>query len=496
MFSEAQERSIVWLFCFLAATHVLIFSAAFPFFNNVDEQEHFDLVVRYSQGRIPGTLDSSCPEALPYILLYSSLEYLWAPDTFLNGRIPPPPWTQPLDKIEPFFAARKARWEKVKNYEVSQPPAYYAVAGGWWWLGKECGLYDEYLLYWLRLLNVFFAGALVWLGLAAARLVCPGRIFLRLGVPALLAFLPQTVFYSIQNDVLLPLCFGAAFILLVRLSRAEIPGVRLGVATGLALAATFLAKISSLPLLAVSAIFVLLHVRHLIKTGEIRAALPALVALMLCTVLPMAAWLGWCKYHFGDFTGTAAKITFLGWTRKPFSEWWPHPIFTPHGFWTFLSGLLATFWQGEFLWHGRPLASTVVDTIYALSSVGFVGVAVMALLSRSTTATEPQRQALWFGFWCIVSAVAFLGFLSLIYDFHNCFYPSRAHPYFTSGRLMLGALIPFLLLYLYGMDRALDRIKNHWAKPLALAGLILFMLISEITIDRLVFSSQYNWFHL
>ena len=61
---------------------------------------------------------------------------------------------------------------------------------------------------------------------------------------------------------------------------------------------------------------------------------------------------------------------------------------------------------------------------------------------------------------------------------------------------MLGALIPFLLLFLYGMDCALSRIKNNWAKPLALVGLILFMLISEITINRLMFSNAYNWFHM
>jgi hypothetical protein len=148
------------------------------------------------------------------------------------------------------------------------------------------------------------------------------------------------------------------------------------------------------------------------------------------------------------------------------------------------------------LWHRQPLASPAVDTIYAISSVGFVGVAVMALLSRSTGATGPQRQVLWFGFLCFVAAVAFLGFLSILYDFQDCFYPSRVHPYFTSGRLMLGALIPFLLLFLYGMDWALSWIKNNWAKPLVLLGLILFMLISEITINRTMFSNAYNWFHM
>jgi hypothetical protein len=61
---------------------------------------------------------------------------------------------------------------------------------------------------------------------------------------------------------------------------------------------------------------------------------------------------------------------------------------------------------------------------------------------------------------------------------------------------MLGALIPFLRIFLYGLDCVLGRMKNHRAKPLALAGLILFLLISEIAINRMMFSNSYNWFHM
>ena len=210
----------------------------------------------------------------------------------------------------------------------------------------------------------------------------------------------------------------------------------------------------------------------------------------------MLGWLAWTKCHFGDFTGTAAKIQFLNWTHKPIGEWWHHPIFTPHGLWTFVSGLLATFWQGEFLWHRQPLASPAVNMLYTIFSLGFAGLALVNLRPRSTATTEPQRQALWLGFWSLAATVAFLAFLSVIYDFQDCFYPSRAHPYFTSGRLMLGALIPFMLLFVYGLDRALGRIKNRRAKPLALAGLILFMLVSEIGIDWRIFPNAYNWFHM
>ena len=120
---------------------------------------------------------------------------------------------------------------------------------------------------------------------------------------------------------------------------------------------------------------------------------------------------------------------------------------------------------------------------------------VVALLARPKAATGPQRQALWFGFRCLLAAVAFLGFLSIIYDFHDCYYPSREHPYFTSGRLMLGALIPFLLLFLYGMDSAWAGEKQLGA-PAGSGRLILFMLVSEITIDWRIFPNAYNWFHM
>ncbi len=495
-FSESQERRIVWLLCLLAAVHVFIFSAAFPFFNNVDEQLHFDLVVKYSQGHLPRSLEPISTEAVPYAALFGSPEFVGLPTNQPGGQFPPPPWRQPVDDVRQTLAAKTEAWHNVVNHEAAQPPLYYAIAGAWWRLGKLLGLHDGPLLYWLRFLNIFLVSALVWLGYAAARLVFPEREWLYLGVPALLAFLPQTAFYSIQNDVLSPLTFGAAFICLAKLLRADSPGIWPGSATGLALAATFLTKISNLPLLLVSVGAVLFKVGSLAKAGKLRAAGPALTALVLCAGLPMLAWLAWCKQSFGDFTGTAAKIQFLGWTTKPFGEWWSHPIFSPRGLWTFLSGLLATFWQGEILWHRQPLTLPVVDTVYAVASVGFVGVAVAALLSRSAALTTAQRQALWLGFWCLAAAMAFLGFLSIIYDFHDCFYPSREHPYFTSGRLMLGALIPFLPLYLYGLDRVLSWAKIQWLWPAVLMGMILFMLLSEILTDWRLFSNAYNWFHM
>jgi hypothetical protein len=492
--SESSERKWIWLLCLLAAVHVFIFSAAFPLINNVDEQAHFDLVVKYSHGHPPRGMEPTAKESMQYIVIYGSQEFIWPPETFPDGKFPPPPWTQPLEKITPILQAREAKWQSA-NHESAQPPLYYALAGFWWNVGKCLGFEGGRLLYWLRFLNILFVVALVWLGHATAREIFPENFFLRLGVPALLAFMPQTAFYSINNDVLSPLCFGAAFLCVVRLLRAEIPGARLGIFTGLALAATFLTKIANLPLLAAAFAVVFFKISRLVKSGKLRASLPSLTSLFLCAMLPMAMWIAWTKYNFGDFTGTAAKIQFLGWTRKPFAEWFHHPIFTPHGFWVFIHDLLSTFWQGEFLWHRQPLALPSVSLIYVILTFILASFAVANLLAKFKSTVPPQRETLWLGLACFVGVIAFSGFLSIIYDFHGCFYPSREHPYFTSGRLMLGALIPFMLLFVYGIDRLLKK-SGEPAKFLALAAIILFMLVSEITVDWPVFSSQYNWFHM
>jgi len=395
----------------------------------------------------------------------------------------------------PFFQRWLEVLKSVPNYESSQQPLYYAAAGLWWHIGQWCSLQGLYLLYWIRWLNVPFVAALVWVGYFAARMVFPENQFLRLGVPALIAFFPQQAFYSIQNDVLSPLCFGLAFICLMRWMRAEPPGLGLGIATGLSLAATFLAKMSNLPFLVVSALAVLLKLWQWRGTGKWRAALPALAAMTLCAALPICSWLAWSKYAFGDFSATAPNLQSLPWTRRPFGEWWHHPIFTPQGCWIFVSGLLTTFWQGEFHWHDNPLDLPVVSAFYVSLSLCFLSFATAKLIPRFSVATPQQRQAPWLSLGCLIAGAGFLAFLSVIYDFGTCPNPSRDHPYFIAGRLILGALIPFLLLYLYGLDCLLRQAGNNWRRPMALAGMVLFMLISEIITDWPVFSSQYNWFH-
>ena len=72
-----NEYICVFFLCLLAAIHVFVFAAAFPFFSAVDETAHFDLAVRYSHEDIPRSLPPPYDEALLYIVFFGTPEPLW-----------------------------------------------------------------------------------------------------------------------------------------------------------------------------------------------------------------------------------------------------------------------------------------------------------------------------------------------------------------------------------------------------------------------------------
>jgi len=481
-------------FCAIAALRVLVFSAAFPFFNNVDERRHFDLVMKYAYGHVPLGVELISPATLPYLSHYASPEFLAAPESFEGGYYGPF-WTHPAEEVAPTLAKIEEIWSTTPNQECSQPPLYYAVAGAWFHIGQWTGAKDGTALYWVRFLNVALITALVWLAYVAARLVFPDQVAMRLGVPLLVAFIPQDAFYGIDNDVLSPICFGVTFICLARWFREDPPRIGLGIVTGLSIAAAYLTKLSNLPLIFVAITAIAYWCFSRARSRKLRAAIPALTALVCCAAIPIAAWMIWIKSNFGDFTGAASKAQLLGWTAKPFSDWWSHPIFTSRGFWTFLSELIASFWRGELMWHAHTIGSKGMDLFYLISSVGFFLVAVVSLLqNRGNNLDAAQRRALWVAVVAFIAAIAFLGFLSLQFDFGACINPSRERPYFFQGRLMAGAMIPFAMLYVYGLNRTL-----HAVSPLVIAAvgsIAVAITVSEFFANSVAFASAYNWFHM
>jgi hypothetical protein len=485
-----------WVIAFslFAAVRVLVFSAAFPFFNNVDERRHFDLVIKYAHGHVPGSAELISPATLPYLSRYASPEFLSAPEDFEGGYYGPM-WKHPAEEVAPTIAKIEEIWSRTPNQECSQPPLYYVAAAAWFHIGQWIGIKGGCALYWVRFLNVIFVAALVWLAYVAARIIFPDQVALRLGIPLLVASLPQDTFYGINNDVLSPICFGVTSICLIRWLCQDRPSVALGIATGFSIAATYLTKLSNLPLVLVAVGVMAWWCLAQARSRTLRHAIPALSALVVCAAIPMMAWIAWMKFHFGDFTGTASKAQLLGWTTKPFSDWWSHPIFTLPGMWMFVSELIASFWRGEIMWHAQLVGSKGMDLFYILSSLGLVVVTITSLLRKGAkNLTEAQRRVLWIGITCVIATIVFLAFLSLQFDFGQCINPSRERPYFFQGRLMLGTLIPFATLYVYGLSRLLRTVP---ALILAAVGAIAIAITtSEFLANRVAFTSVYNWFHL
>jgi hypothetical protein len=88
-----------------------------------------------------------------------------------------------------------------------------------------------------------------------------------------------------------------------------------------------------------------------------------------------------------------------------------------------------------------------------------------------------------------------LALLSIQFDFGASTGPSRIHPYFTAGRLLSGALIPFAVAYVYGAVFLLRKVQRAVLRLAILTGVATFLATSEIIVNHVTFGSWHNWFH-
>jgi hypothetical protein len=212
--------------------------------------------------------------------------------------------------------------------------------------------------------------------------------------------------------------------------------------------------------------------------------------------VPVALWLGRNYVLFGDFTGAAASIQVRTWTVKPFKEMFNHPILTPTGAFYFLTELTRFLWRGEFIWNNERIASGFMDWFYIISSAVFLTASILGLVFDKAQRDSSYRLALSAGLFVLVLSVAFLAVMSMRYDFGLCLYPSPEKPYFISGRLISGVILPFLLLYIDGLYRILSKLRFERCLLIIVAVIVAAVTISEITLSWPVFVSPYNWFHV
>jgi len=213
----------------------------------------------------------------------------------------------------------------------------------------------------------------------------------------------------------------------------------------------------------------------------------SLGALVISVSAPLAAW--WVRTWIvaGDPLASQVKYTSLGWVAKPAAEITDHPLFHSAALISpFWHDLMRTLWRGEFPWHGSPLGWPPLDVFFSVSSAVLVVLAaVRAWRARQTG----EGRALAIAALTFAAAIGLIIWISIAFRFSvQSTRPSLAYPYFSSGRLIAGTLVPFVLLYSEGLQSIVRR-------PLpVIAVLALAMTAAELVLSLDVFSSPYNWF--
>lgn len=486
-----RERFWLIILCILAGLRIWIFSAAFPFYGINDEPSHFDVIYRYAHNQIPKRLSHMDLDASAVLVVYRSLEVMNSPATWKNARFPAPVWSAPQVTQSPIFVSRILDVAKGVSIESTQPPLYYLVQGIWYRIGRWIGLVGGWHLYWLRFLHVVLVGLLVWLVYIALRSQGPT---LRLGAPLLTAFLPQDIFYHLSNDALSPLMGGFALLMLFRLLHSPQSAPLLAALTGFSVAAAWLTKLGNI----IFALPLMWIAFSLWRQGLSPRRRDTLL-LLGCSLAPLTLWMGWNYVNSGDLTNSVDKIRYLTWTPKHVISLFSHPLWTAQGFYTMWTGTVVTFWRGEGTWHGSVIAPRLNDWFYVASSTLFLLFSITrlfwGLLKRNY---RGQLDRFSFDAACFAvcaGGFVFLCALSVSFDFGSCAFPSRQHPFFTAGRLVLGALLPFLVLYLRGFEIATPFLR-HRHRLLLLSFCIVVLTYGEIKATIPVFASPFNWFHL
>lgn len=478
---KRSGRVVILGLALVAALRVLLLAAAFPFFHAVDEHQHVDTIHRWSRGQLPGpeTVHIADP-VIDWALRFGTFEYL-EPDP------EPPYYARPaFQPGAPWATLARNAFASVVNQEFESPPVYYATAALWYRLG-EIGLRDLDLLLWLRALNALTLALLVLGSHAWLRRRAPDDALLHTGVPALIAFVPQDAFYGVSPDGFCALLGGLAFAMAVEASDGRRRGGGFDVTAGLAVAAAFLAKYTNVVYAGLLGLGYLLRasMHGPAKRVAARAAIAGVAA-----AVPIGLWLGRNQAVVGDPFATARKVAHLEWTPRAWSQLLEHPVFGAAGAFTWLRETLVHFWRGEFRWLGEPMTWAWLDTTLWT-------VSLLALLVGAASAWHALRRRDWLeplALLATIAGFAVLAVLSARFTFADWGNPTRLHPYFVEGRLVLGVLLPFCIVFVRGVALAGARLPA-WAPPAALAAWIAFVSVTDWILAAPAFASPWNWLH-
>jgi hypothetical protein len=487
--------SYLALLCLLAAGRIFLVSAAMPLFASADEDAHFDLVQKLARGYWPDnrrqTLDA---ETARFMSWYASPEFRLRAADIPGGTYPPPLWSLPSSDAREAIANNvAAELEERPSHEAHSPPLYYTIAAVWYKLGLIAGMSEFRAVYWIRFLNIPLLVALI----VATYGFCRGYFprWVALATPLLVACFPSNMFFSITNDIMSPLAvLLAVWLMLNWYFQPESTWRSLG--AGLAVAAAILVKLTNVAIIAACCYVVLSRViRDSKESPQPWGRHGQAILLTLSGFLPVAAWALRNRLVLGDWSGNRLKLQSLHWQLKPWGQMLDHPLFSLAGQRFFWRELVKSFYRGDIYWNGAIAMDYLPVTLFYffVTAVAAIGIASVFIGYHRRREERGYRAA-------VVSVLVVFGsaflliYLSLRFDFGDCPYPSRELPFFTSGRLIAGTLVPVLVFYVCGIAAITRRNKPAAAGILGVSAIM--MLIPQIMFFLHVLKSPYNSFHI
>ena len=481
--------------CCFALIRILIFAAAFPLFNNVDEQDHYEMVYRYAHGFVPGKeLPQTDPEMARVFTLYGSPEYFASSELIRSRHLDMPIVELPPQMKEVQYQRALDSWLKQTTFEAQSPPVYYIAAGAWYRLGAFLGWREWALAYWVRFLSALVYAAFVWVSSLFIKQVYPDRVFLSIAVPILLAIFPQDVFFGMNRDILSPLLEALVLLLLFRAMEQKSAWKSELIAGAFLTGLSFLTDVSNFVLFGVLGIVLYKLGARMTNGRGAGREFAAVLAAATAALLPPLLWMARNRAVLGDLTGSRAKTAYLGWTIKPWHDMLQHPILSWHGMNVFIADLIPIYWRGELVWHESPLRWHIADAFYLGSSYLMLAGFALYLWRDNRSPDRSEHLSNYVSLYLVLASVLFLAAISLPFDFHQCFYPSRAYPYFVSGRIISGTILPFALIYLIGLEYLWRPIRKYVHPIFPVVAICVFISCVEISIRSAVFHSNFNFF--
>jgi 4-amino-4-deoxy-L-arabinose transferase-like glycosyltransferase len=431
--SIADRRWLMPLIAIFLLKGLLLVAIIGPFTGH-DEVDHFYYVARLAHGEGLGVV----------------------------GKVKLPPAAAPYQAYVANFP---------NNAEVIQPPLYHLLLVPLYWLTPGG---DENRLYVMRTASLAVGAAVVWLAYLTSRLIFPGELWMRAGVPIAVSLQPQFAFEAaiVNHDILVIALSTLLLYLLLLWYPTGYTTPRLAWLGAIAGAGLWTKASFGLALPVVALAIALAWRERRGRFGDLVRSLLWSCGLALLIATP---WFVRSLWYYGDPTGARRlhEIPDYGAQASPLGSM----LFSSR-FW---QGRLEDFW-GNYGWRLIPFDPRVYNAVYVIWAVA--GLGLLVLVVHEAIAWKRRRpsalsryqwmavglQALWVVL--VIAGVLYVGTIQ-----------------FTQSRFAFPAMVAFALLSVLGLSRLMPRPVRPVLAPTLF---VLLMALNVITAVRFLIPYYYG----